>query len=113
MMTFMTPLLVLDYEIRKDYIAEYLCVNKDRVNTVTVCAGKCYVTKNILLFEEESSEAETNFPPGISFNLFQDKLSGFQIEANHKSETDLSFKPYLISYSFSFQEAVNKPPSLV
>lgn len=39
------PFIVLNYEVNKEYIATYLCVNKN--NAVAYCYGKCHLTKQL------------------------------------------------------------------
>lgn len=49
---------VFDYVINQDYIAEYLCVNKDK--PMLECNGKCYLAK---MLQEEQEEKKQNLPP--------------------------------------------------
>ncbi len=35
------PLLFLDFNLRQDYIQEYLCINREE--PITVCGGHCYL----------------------------------------------------------------------
>lgn len=48
---------VFEYVINQDYIAEYLCVNKDR--PMLNCNGKCYLSK---MLQEEQNEKQQNLP---------------------------------------------------
>ncbi len=43
--TFSKCFLVLDYQWNKDYIAKWLCVNRDR--PAMKCEGKCYLCKKL------------------------------------------------------------------
>lgn len=43
--TFSKCFLVLDYQWNKDYIAKWLCVNRDRPEMK--CKGKCYLCKKL------------------------------------------------------------------
>jgi len=43
----------LEYELRKDYILEFLCVNKDK--PITRCNGNCFLNKRIISHQAESS----------------------------------------------------------
>lgn len=53
------PLLYLDFEIRRDYIAANLCINKNRPKLN--CNGKCYLAKKLKALEEqEKKQAEQN-----------------------------------------------------
>ncbi len=48
---------VFEYIINHDYIAEFLCVNKDK--PMLNCDGKCYLAKMI---QEERQEKSQNLP---------------------------------------------------
>ncbi|MFN8355197.1 MAG: hypothetical protein U0Y10_12155 [Spirosomataceae bacterium] len=54
------PVLYMDYQLRKDYIAKYLCVNRDKPQLH--CDGKCYLAKRIAAAQEqEQRQAERDF----------------------------------------------------
>jgi hypothetical protein len=48
------PILFLDYEIRKDFIIQNYCVNKDRPELH--CDGKCYLAKRIEATQREDEK---------------------------------------------------------
>ena len=48
---------VFEYVVNQDYIAEYLCVNKDK--PMLNCNGKCYLAK---MLQEERNEKQQNLP---------------------------------------------------
>ncbi|MEC7265089.1 MAG: hypothetical protein VXW38_15225 [Bacteroidota bacterium] len=57
-MAMIRPVLpVIDYVINQDYIAEYLCVNKDK--PMLNCNGKCYLAK---MLQKERDEKKQNLP---------------------------------------------------
>ena len=61
-MAMLRPVLpVFEYVINKDYIAEYLCVNKDK--PMLNCNGKCYLAK---MLKEKQDDKKQNLP---SINL--------------------------------------------
>lgn len=51
------PLLLLDYSLRKDYIIEAYCINKNRPELR--CDGKCFLAQKIQ--ESKEKEAKENF----------------------------------------------------
>jgi hypothetical protein len=54
------PVLCLDYELRKEYIAKYYCINKN--NPQLHCDGKCYLAKRLAAAQEqEQRQAEREF----------------------------------------------------
>ncbi|MCK0160889.1 hypothetical protein [Allomuricauda sp. F6463D] len=48
---------VFEYVVNQDYIAEYLCINKDK--PMLNCNGKCYLAK---MLQEEQNEKQQNLP---------------------------------------------------
>src|ERR1700761_543513 len=50
--TFSKWCLIAEYQVRKEYIAKNLCVN--RFNTYSCCKGKCYLTRR--LAQDESQQ---------------------------------------------------------
>lgn len=57
------PVIFLDYELRKDYIIQNFCVNKNRPELN--CNGKCYLAKQIKAAEQQEQQQK-----GIEFNKF-------------------------------------------
>ncbi|WP_149274513.1 hypothetical protein [Pareuzebyella sediminis] len=58
MLAMARPVLPLfEYIIEKDYIAEFLCINKE--NTELNCNGKCYLMQKII---EQNEERKQNLP---------------------------------------------------
>ena len=54
------PLLYLDYELRKEFIIDNFCVNKNRPELH--CDGKCYLaTRLAAVRKQEQKQAERNF----------------------------------------------------
>ena len=45
------PAIFLDYELRKDYIARYLCENRNRPDLR--CDGQCYLAKRLHAAQEQ------------------------------------------------------------
>ena len=87
MRTLVIPVLCLDYELRKDYIVKYLCINRDKPQLH--CDGKCYLAKRIAAAQEqEQRQAERDF--------FQKLL---EVVACDKTTTQFCFDP-----TFSFIE---------
>lgn len=63
--TFLMPLIYLDYEIRKDYIAEFLCIERDK--PITVCYGSCVLSKNLQTAQDTQEDSEKLIPKEFSF----------------------------------------------
>lgn len=55
-----TPMIYLNYELRKDYISKYLCENRSRPELH--CDGKCWLAQKIKVAQEqEQQEQERDF----------------------------------------------------
>ena len=54
------PLLYLDYELRKEFIIDNFCVNRNRPELH--CDGKCYLATRLAAVQrQEQQQAERNF----------------------------------------------------
>ncbi|UII32764.1 hypothetical protein LVD17_02820 [Fulvivirga ulvae] len=56
--TLMVPLVYLDFELRREYIARVLCIKKDE--PITVCGGKCYLAKQLNKASEQQQNDKQN-----------------------------------------------------
>ena len=81
--TLMVPLAYLDFELRRDYIAEVFCVNRDKPEVG--CEGKCFLKNR--LSQVEGSKAATS---STSRELFQ--LSFFNPTAAHEPVVQVTFQ---------------------
>ena len=100
---------VLEYIVEHDYIAEYLCINKDRPELQ--CNGKCYLMRKLA---EQNEQKKLNLPP-ISM---EDYPIGFvrllavpvpkNIDSHHSTST-LYREDYRYLYSYSDFH----PPSII
>lgn len=51
--------IIIDFNINQDYIAEVLCINKDKPEMK--CNGKCHLTKELKKTEEPVDNPKTEF----------------------------------------------------
>ena len=97
---------VFEYVINQDYIAEYLCINKDKPEMD--CNGKCYLMQKI---QQENEEKKQNLP---AINL-KDYPIGFVNILSLQFHTTLVFKKESFThpdlYSNSFFASVYHPPN--
>lgn len=100
----------VEYILNQDYIAEFLCINKDKPKLQ--CNGKCHLVKQIEKQQEEEPISSLrisleNYPIGF-VNIC--KIAPFKIFNNlKKSIIDFYFELYHFDYNHnSFQ-----PPELV
>jgi len=57
----------INYAINKDYISEYLCINKDQPELQ--CDGKCYLSQQLKILQEKE-QSDTKVPSAIEPYLF-------------------------------------------
>ena len=104
--TLTVPLVYLDFEMRREYIAEVLCINRDK--PIAVCGGTCYLNLNL-----EKSTPNPQTPPSNYTNLL-----GFyfqEIEAREFCNPFAIVDPYLFVHTTEgkptpFTNAVFEPP---
>ena len=70
----MIPLVYLDFEIRRDYIAEVLCVKKDE--PITVCGGQCFLNNQLeqARQQQESNDEKTTHRYTVDLYSYHDPL---------------------------------------
>ncbi len=81
------PLIYLDYEVRKEYISEVLCVNRDK--PITMCEGRCYLSDQLA---QAQNQEESNKSIGQLFeiNFFLSEAILFAAETSFRA-VDVSF----------------------
>ncbi len=102
---------LIDYQLRKDFIAKALCVNKQKPQLN--CNGKCYLAKRLKTAEEQESKAQHNIfnkyeaPTMICEEVSNPHFQSFS--AANTSATD----SYSNHYSGLFAVHIFHPPCLV
>ncbi|MEO9512407.1 MAG: hypothetical protein ABJP86_01040 [Flavobacteriaceae bacterium] len=100
-----TPLV--EYVVYEDYVAEFLCVNKDRQELE--CKGKCYLMERL----SEQNEQKKQSLPKIAMEEYPIGFVDFlYISAKNELVSkciDLSF--YSNHYSFIFSSSDFHPPN--
>ncbi|WP_422857927.1 hypothetical protein ACOKFD_10730 [Flagellimonas sp. S174] len=100
---------LMEYIIYEDYIAEFLCINKDRKELQ--CNGKCYLMQ---MLNEQNEDKKQNLPKivleeyPIGFVNLQ-KVSPPQNCLFSNSRVFIYFNPY----SFLFTSGSFHPPSII
>ncbi len=105
------PVIFLDYELRKDYIIQNYCVNKNRPELN--CDGKCYLAKQIKAAEQQEQQQK-----GIEFNKFLFGVEFIETPQElivfHLSKTKCCTNfEYRDSFSQKHPSSVFHPPSSV
>ncbi|WP_435623730.1 hypothetical protein [Flagellimonas sp.] len=103
------PILpLMEYVVYEDYIAEFLCINKD--NKELECHGKCYLMQRI---QEQNDEKQENLPKIV----MEEYPIGFVQLLNFSSSTIPTINPcasfnYVNPYSYLFVSESFHPPSV-
>ena len=66
------PLIYLDFNLRRDYIADVLCINRDE--PMTVCGGKCYLDLQLEKATEKQDGEATGPERQIEISFFSQEL---------------------------------------
>ncbi|MCB9202511.1 MAG: hypothetical protein H6604_05635 [Flavobacteriales bacterium] len=102
--------IVIDFKINQDFIAEVLCINKEKPEKH--CNGKCYLAKELEKSDEENDKKQPKevSKKKIEFNFI---CPDFQIDLPRKSRITkkkfYTFKNIPIS---SYSEELFHPPEL-
>lgn len=96
-----------NYLINHDYIAEFLCINKDKPELE--CNGKCYLSEQLKKAAEEKEKnlpaiAMEEYPIGIIL------FTNFHATETVETFSEANFN-YTNNYKFSFQHLVFHPPT--
>lgn len=101
--------IVTYFELNRDYIAEVLCINKNK--PIAMCYGRCFLKKNLAL-ADESEKA----PAPLSKEKFQvpvflvsENLYSLQV----RSELIFPFTAYYKIIASGFKSPPFHPPSFL
>jgi hypothetical protein len=106
------PMLMLDYELRKDYIIQNFCINKNRPELH--CDGKCYLAQKIKANQEKEEQEgfQSFFRQLLEINSCVGSLQF--------SKSDTLIVGYIATQNFfylphspiDYQSAIFHPPSV-
>lgn len=99
----------IEYALNQDYIAEFLCINKDKPKLA--CDGKCHLAKQLEKQQENDTKSLRvsleNYPIGF-VTIFN--ISFIQTSITSPKE-DSIFHPK--HYSFNYHYSCFQPPDIV
>ena len=99
---------LFEYVVDKDYIAEFLCINKDKVELH--CNGKCYLMQRL---SEQNEEKKQNLP---KIAMEEYPIGFIDVLAIPRQKTGItksaSVLQYSNNYSFLYSDSSFRPPSL-
>ncbi|WP_372937678.1 hypothetical protein [Seonamhaeicola sp.] len=96
----------IEYLLNQDYIAEFLCVNKDKPELQ--CNGKCHLAKELKKQHQQEpftslSISMENYPIGFVNILNISKITTISVKKEH-------FFYYKNLYNFNIKKPVFQPP---
>lgn len=107
------PMIYLDFELRRDYIASTLCEN--RLKPKLQCNGKCYLAKRIAAAQkEQEKQTEQNFltkaftPVVEPSSLFDSNF--FENSLEYTSEKSAVYAYSELSKFSQFTSGIFHPP---
>ena len=108
MQTFSKWMIIVEYELNREYIAANLCENKDRPETK--CGGKCQMNKKLEADEEKSSTPQKkNGTPRFQEVLFN-MLQQISMES-FDTQLKTSYPLLIVNEYPSPTYPINHPPS--
>jgi hypothetical protein len=104
-----SPLVYLDYSLRKDYIAKNLCQNRNRPSMH--CNGKCYLSKQLAKAAEQKEAQQKNTIVSSIIDLYCQigKLTSIPKFELFLYEIPNHFSYLYFIYKASFQKSSNRP----
>jgi hypothetical protein len=98
-------LVVAHYRLNKEYIAEYLCINKSKPSMK--CEGKCYLYKQLKKTDEGQNKAPKTLKQFNDFVLIAEEISSFDFYLN---EWLLLVSSYVSCFFSSYLSDCFHPP---
>jgi len=99
--------IITYFQANRDYIAEVLCVNKEK--PMTMCNGQCFLDRNLSLADDETpKQAPTTTKLSVEAPVFV--ATDFQLDLVRNSlDIEKSSAPQPL-YNFNSQQAFFHPP---
>ena len=69
------PVIYLDFNLRQDFIAKTLCINKDE--PITVCNGNCFLARQLNKAQEQQQEKQSFFTGKTDLTFFTKSITSF------------------------------------
>jgi hypothetical protein len=105
--SFSKVLIVIDFQVNKAYIMEFLCINRDKPQLG--CKGKCQLTKKLKeQAQAEKQSREKTHTQEIPINLFCQAL--FALPAFSSATVNAPFAIYHSGHPVQANYAIFHPP---
>lgn len=107
--TLVVPVILVDFELRRDYIAHYLCEN--RSHPELHCDGKCYLAKKLKATQEhQEREAGSRLVQQLLELPASIASLDIRFEPAVFAELRSDLPPYQLPTYYSFLSARFRPP---
>jgi hypothetical protein len=103
--TMRLPIIQLDFQLNREFIANNLCENRDNVSS---CAGKCYLDKQLDKAEQSDNKESQATLKLQTENLYS--VTTFNIRPRTLTLIHQGFTPYQFSASSQHLYEVFHPP---
>ena len=99
--------IVLDYQLRKEYIIEFLCINRDKPELQ--CEGKCHLKKELKKSEQSDKQAnEKARKQELPVTLYCQAL--FRLPAHDEIHITAPATPFRLGHPLKIAFSVFHPP---
>ena len=98
----------MDYAVNKEYIATFLCINKDIPDSD--CHGKCHLKKELKKVAQEEKKTSKTISEEIQFHCIMTTLFEFKALASHKLTHETRYQ--FLGYHFDLHQQ-NPPPQFI
>ena len=107
---FSKVLVVVDYQANKEFIMEFLCINRDKPELE--CEGKCQLTKKLKEQQETDKQAnERGQKQEVQVNLYCQSL--FSLPALTQPTIVSYTSAYSCNYSSDVHQSIYHPPQFI
>ena len=103
----MMPLILIDFELRRDYIAKVLCINRDK--PITVCGGQCYLSeqfKKATEHQEDSSDVKRS----VEISFFKHRIAELNLSTIYRLDDEQINSAFDAGHTQNFIKHIFKPP---
>lgn len=105
------PILpVVEYVVNYDYIANVLCINKEK--EASTCNGKCHLGKEIAKDYDNNTKKNKPVKAEFNFGLFFQGLAIFQIDLFEYTFNKTRFKSIRTFTHTAYTQKLLQPPKV-
>lgn len=102
--------VLVDYQANKEFIMEFLCINRDRPELK--CEGKCQLTKKLKAQHESDKQAnERGQKQEVQINLYCQNL--FYLQPYKQASVVSHTTAYSCGYSSVAYQSIFHPPQFI